>query len=103
MLADNRLAELSGWDPALLRIELGALVEIDLKGELSFDIGVIGFETPELLSLIGCGTIIGSVCVIGILRLDCWKCYRSTGVESRHGFVMLFGPGFQTSHQTALV
>jgi hypothetical protein len=48
VLADNRLAELSGWDPALLRIELGALVEIDLKGELSFDIGVIGFETPEI-------------------------------------------------------
>ena len=41
-LADNKLAELSGWDQDLLRIELGALVEID------FDIELTGFATPEI-------------------------------------------------------
>lgn len=38
ILADNRLAELAGWDEELLKIELDALKELD------FDIGLIGFE-----------------------------------------------------------
>lgn len=38
ILADNRLAELGDWDEELLRLELGALAEID------FDISLTGFE-----------------------------------------------------------
>jgi DNA modification methylase len=48
VIADNRLAELAGWDRELLKIELGDLVEIDLSGELNIDIDVIGFETAEI-------------------------------------------------------
>jgi len=44
ILADNKLAENAGWDDDLLKIELGALSDLDLD----FDIGVIGFETAEL-------------------------------------------------------
>ena len=41
VIADNRLAELAGWDEELLSIEMKALCEI----ELDFDIEVIGFNT----------------------------------------------------------
>ncbi|WP_082540066.1 DNA methyltransferase [Bosea sp. Leaf344] len=41
-IADNRLAEAAGWDPDLLRLELGHLIEID------FEIDLTGFETPEI-------------------------------------------------------
>jgi DNA modification methylase len=42
VIADNRLAEKSGWDRSLLAIELQELSEI------GFDIDVIGFEPAEL-------------------------------------------------------
>lgn len=42
-LADNRLAEKSGWDDELLRIELG-----ELETVLSFDLEVLGFATGEI-------------------------------------------------------
>jgi len=48
VIADNRLAELAGWDRDLLAIELQALAEIDL----GFDLEVIGFETAEIDLLI---------------------------------------------------
>lgn len=48
VIADNRLAELAGWDDDLLAIELQALTEIDLD----FDIEIIGFETAEIDTLI---------------------------------------------------
>jgi ParB-like chromosome segregation protein Spo0J len=38
LLADNKLALNAGWDPELLRLELG-----ELRG-LDFDLGLIGFE-----------------------------------------------------------
>ena len=41
-LADNRLAELAGWDDELLKIELSHLIEID------FDVDVTGFETGQV-------------------------------------------------------
>ena len=44
VIADNRLAELAGWDKDLLAIELQGLVEMDLD----FDLEVIGFETSEI-------------------------------------------------------
>ena len=48
VLADNRLAELAGWDPALLALELRHLTEIDLD----FEIEVTGFETVDIDLLI---------------------------------------------------
>ena len=48
VIADNRLAELAGWDDELLAIELQALSEIDLD----FDIEITGFATAEIDTLI---------------------------------------------------
>ncbi|MBF0561723.1 MAG: ParB N-terminal domain-containing protein [Alphaproteobacteria bacterium] len=41
VLADNRLAELSGWDRDLLKLELEELTSLDL----SFEIEITGFDT----------------------------------------------------------
>ena len=41
ILADNRLAEMAGWDEEKLKIELDALREMD------FDIGITGFDDYE--------------------------------------------------------
>jgi DNA modification methylase len=46
LLADNKLAELAGWDEDLLRMELK-----DLELE-EFDLGVIGFSDEELAELL---------------------------------------------------
>lgn len=43
-IADNRLAELAGWDSSLLALELGDLRKLDL----GFDLTVTGFETGDL-------------------------------------------------------
>lgn len=48
VIADNRLAELAGWDDELLAIELHALTEIDLD----FEVEITGFATAEIDSLI---------------------------------------------------
>ena len=42
ILADNRLAEMAGWDNNILRIELTELKEID------FDINITGFEDEDI-------------------------------------------------------
>lgn len=47
VIADNRIAELAGWDRTLLAIELQALTL-----ELNFDVTVTGFETAEIDVLI---------------------------------------------------
>jgi DNA modification methylase len=44
VIADNRLAELAGWDHEILAIELQALSEMDLD----FDLEITGFETAEI-------------------------------------------------------
>ena len=44
VIADNRLAELSGWDRGILAIELTSLADL----ELDFDLEITGFETAEL-------------------------------------------------------
>jgi DNA modification methylase len=44
VIADNRLAELAGWDREILKIEFQALAELDLE----FDLEITGFETAEL-------------------------------------------------------
>ncbi len=48
VIADNRLAELAGWDQALLAVELQELSELDLD----FDVEITGFETAEIDLLI---------------------------------------------------
>jgi ParB-like chromosome segregation protein Spo0J len=47
ILADNKIAENSGWDDDLLTAELAALQAAD------FDIGVIGFSEKEIDDLLG--------------------------------------------------
>lgn len=44
VIADNRLAELAGWDREILAIELQALSEM----HLDFDLEITGFETAEI-------------------------------------------------------
>jgi DNA modification methylase len=48
VIADNRLAEIAGWDDDLLAVEMQALCEIDLD----FDIEITGFEMADIDSLI---------------------------------------------------
>lgn len=47
-IAENRLAELAGWDQDLLSLELRELEELDL----SFDVEITGFELGELDELL---------------------------------------------------
>ena len=49
IIADNRLAELAGWDNEILTLELGELVTIDAD----FDVSVTGFEHAEIDLMIG--------------------------------------------------
>lgn len=49
IIADNRLAELAGWDDAILATELQVLSTLDLD----FDLELTGFETAEIDLLIG--------------------------------------------------
>lgn len=44
VIADNRLAELAGWDRDILKVEFQALAELDL----GFELEITGFETAEL-------------------------------------------------------
>ncbi|OYX49996.1 MAG: hypothetical protein B7Y90_05720 [Alphaproteobacteria bacterium 32-64-14] len=44
-IADNKIAENAGWDDNLLRLELGALLELDVE------IQSLGFETGEIDAL----------------------------------------------------
>lgn len=44
VIADNRLAELAGWDRDILTIELQSLSDMDLD----FELEITGFETAEL-------------------------------------------------------
>jgi len=46
IIADNRLAELAGWDEDILAIELQFLSDPEL--ELDFDLEIIGFETSQI-------------------------------------------------------
>jgi hypothetical protein len=48
-LADNKLALNSGWDPAMLKLEVA---DLKLQG---IDLGLVGFEDYEVKSLLGLG------------------------------------------------
>jgi DNA modification methylase len=48
IIADNRLAELAGWDSELLALELGNILEL----EPEFDTALIGFEPAEIEALL---------------------------------------------------
>jgi DNA modification methylase len=48
IIADNRLAELAGWDDALLQLELGDI----LVFEPDFDLALTGFDGAELETLL---------------------------------------------------
>lgn len=50
VIADNRLAELAGWDDELLGIEFKYLAELDI--DTSLDLTLTGFEIPEIDLLI---------------------------------------------------
>jgi len=52
VIADNRLAELAGWDESILAIELQHLLTI----EGDFDVTVTGFEVPEIDLLLSAPT-----------------------------------------------
>lgn len=54
-IADNRLAELSGWDDEVLRLELGELISFDL----GFEIELTGFETVEIDNMLIAGAAAG--------------------------------------------
>lgn len=47
-IADNRLAELSEWNEATLRIEFADLMALNLDGALDFDLDITGFELPQI-------------------------------------------------------
>src|ERR1051326_754571 len=48
IIADNRLAELSGWDEAILAVELKELEEL----QIDFKLEVTGFDTAEIDRLV---------------------------------------------------
>ena len=48
VIADNRLAELAGWDNELLALELSAVAELDHE----FDLALTGFDPAEIESLL---------------------------------------------------
>jgi DNA modification methylase len=97
VLADNRLALDAGWDDELLRMELG-----DLRDD-GFDLGLIGFEGPELDALFGEGnegltdpdaapeveavavSRLGDVWLLGGHRLVCGDCTDAAIVDALMG------------------
>jgi len=46
IIADNRLAELAGWDEDILKKELEFLISLD--AEFGFDATITGFDIPEM-------------------------------------------------------
>ena len=48
VIADNKLAELAGWDEDLLKAELQSIAGMSEEMDLDFDLSVIGFDNGEL-------------------------------------------------------
>ena len=47
-IADNRLAELSDWNEAALKLEFTELMQLNLDGALDFDLDITGFDLPQI-------------------------------------------------------
>ena len=47
-IADNRIADLSDWDEDILRLEISDLMDLEIAGDLEFDVGLTGFDTPQI-------------------------------------------------------
>ena len=77
VIADNRTAELAGWDKSLLSLELAAIAEL----ENDFDLSLTGFDGAELEALLnaldgdGSGTdAVPEVGKVAVSRLgDVWQ------------------------------
>lgn len=52
VIADNKLAELAGWDEEMLALELQGIADMQLKLDPEFDLEVIGFNEAELARLL---------------------------------------------------
>lgn len=52
-IADNRIAELSDWDDEVLRLEIVDLSDLEIAGDLDFELSLTGFDTPQLDIIIG--------------------------------------------------
>ncbi len=52
-IADNRIAELSDWDDEVLRLEILELSDLEIAGDLDFEVSLTGFDTPQLDLIIG--------------------------------------------------
>lgn len=48
VIADNKIAQNSGWDSELLALELGELTELLPEIDVDLDISITGFETAEI-------------------------------------------------------
>jgi hypothetical protein len=51
-IADNRLAELAGWDEDLLALEFSSLVDMDSDSDLNFELEITGFSFGAIDQLI---------------------------------------------------
>ena len=96
IIADNKLAENAGWDAELLRLEIGALIELD------FDVDLLGFGADDLEKMLadfdaGSGlvdendvpglpedaeTVVGDVWQLGAHRIACGSCTDAGVVSS---------------------
>jgi ParB-like chromosome segregation protein Spo0J len=70
ILADNKLAENSSWDKALLGSELATLEE------LGFDMALTGFSTDELDKLLGVDDLVVAELAVGDIHDRFWISIR---------------------------
>jgi len=56
VIADNKLAELAGWDEDMLKLELQSITAMSEEMDLDFDLSVIGFDDGELERMLLTGT-----------------------------------------------
>jgi DNA modification methylase len=82
IIADNRLAELAGWDFALLGDEIGLLLDEDLD----FDIEVIGFDAPEIDA-----SVLGSTPAAAAMEQEPVELPGDEPVVSMHGDLWVIG------------
>jgi len=95
VIAENRLAELAGWDRSVLKAELQELAELDL----AFDLDVIGFDDAAIDALVLCdedgggadavpdapqtaATRLGDLWALGDHRLLCGNALETASLET---------------------